>query len=156
MPSSDFDDSTLLTEEEAQQLGPTYTTAAGEISPISQRASDLMEIKNEIRKLRRDDSPMKIKYEPHSIFVDDSVEIKLDPYSKEALLCKVVFSKSSSKIWEIEDIKSHWSDRKKDYKNRAVTDAARRVNDKAASLLRDKLFITRAKTLKINPKFIIE
>jgi len=155
MPSSDFDDSAILSEEEAKQLKPSFTTVAGEVNPISQRSSDLLEIKNELNKIRRTNASPKVSFDSKAnTLLIGNRSVKLDPYSKEALLCKTIFKKPLTKVWEIEDVRLGWSSNENDYTNRSVTDAARRLNDKTKHLVDAKLFLTKAKTISVNPKFI--
>lgn len=155
MPSIDKSNPYVLSDDDPDiSPKPIFTTAAGQLHDSSQISNDLLEIKQELSKLKSSRKQYKATYDAtsHSLLINDSI-VQLIPYSKESLLCETIYKASLNKVWEIEEILEKWSITH-DYPARVVSDAARRLNDKTKHLLDGKLFLTKANTLRLNRMYI--
>lgn len=137
-----------------QSASYPHTTPAGYPDPQAAAANELLKLRSDIAKLTsRESKRPKISYNVATIYVND-VPVPLTPYKHQALLCEVLLENETTRnrLWEPDEVLELW-DRawKRNYKLRAVADAARRLNTKLAKYIDEPLFLVQGKTVRVNP-----
>ena len=152
----------LLTDDELNEFQKSasyypHTTPAGRVDSSAVSANELLKLRGDISRLTKPGLHNVLYDSGQATLIIGLKQTALQPYSKEDLLCQVLFknTKAMKKIWDRDEVIERWSNTSKvDYKVREVSDAARRINDKVANLLDSPLFITKGKSVSLNQQYV--